>query len=398
MIDYNKVRNLLAEGKSQRQVAKAVGCAQSTVSDISSGKLGWTDDSAAKVQELKDNRSVDKARLRVGLRAEYLYDAAIEVIEEKLVPLKPGKTPTFSNRPEAVQETAVLILSDGHHDQVVHPDEVGGLERYNFDISCRRAETLTDATIKFCTRTLSGYQFDRLVILSLGDSTSGLIHDAERKSHFRNQFKNCLAIGALHAGIVRDLAAHFPQVDVVCVSGNHGRCTDTKEFSGGSHNNWDYMVSKTAAAYCASLPNVQWLIPDAFSTVVPIHGYRFHISHGDDIAGNSGNPWTGLRKRHERHAGIHRGANQSVGEVDAYIIGHHHTRGIVNGNGVAFICNGAWLRTDPYAYIKLGVAGPPEQILFGVHPQRGITWQLPINLLGNDSNVDCRYDYISKNL
>ena len=29
-----------------------------------------------------------------------------------------------------------MHLSDGHHDQVVRPEEVGGLEDYSFPVSC----------------------------------------------------------------------------------------------------------------------------------------------------------------------------------------------------------------------------------------------------------------------
>jgi len=40
-----------------------------------------------------------------------------------------------------------MHLSDGHHDQVVRPEEVGGLEDYNFPISCARAERYVDTEV-----------------------------------------------------------------------------------------------------------------------------------------------------------------------------------------------------------------------------------------------------------
>jgi len=37
--------------------------------------------------------------------------------------------------------------------------------------------------------------------------------------------RNCLAMGQLHALMYRDLAAHFEQVNILYLSGNHGRRT-----------------------------------------------------------------------------------------------------------------------------------------------------------------------------
>jgi len=399
---FSNVRSLCNEGYTQQEVAKKLGISRSYVSDIVCGRAGWCpdDDAEAVIQGLRDDKAFAKKRLREALRAEVLFKEAAEVACKHIKPLKPVAPPKFKKREEAIEETAVLVLSDGHHDQVVSSDSVGGIEEYNFDISCRRAEVLVDAVIKFCTRTLVGYDFRKLVVLSLGDSTSGEIHDAEKRSAFGNQFKNALAIGHLHGLMVRDLSAHFSEIDVHCVSGNHGRRTHSKEYT-GPQNNWDYMVSKIAASATGSLGGVRWHVPDSFDAVVDIEGHGFHISHGDDISNTSGNPWQGLRRRHERQIAIHRGTRAnpqksflSGVEIDYHVIGHHHTRGIVNGNGVGYICNGAWLATDPYAYQKLGVAGPPEQVLFGVNKERGATWQLPVSLYGRDNAKECRYDIV----
>jgi transcriptional regulator with XRE-family HTH domain len=399
---FSSVRSLCNEGYTQKEVAAKFDISRSYVSDIVCGRAGWCpdDDALAVIQGLKDDRAFARKRLREALKAEVLFKEAAKVATQNIKPLRAKAAPKFKKREGAIDETAVLVLSDGHHDQVVSSDSVGGIEEYNFDISCRRAEVLVDAVIKFCTNTLVGYNFNKLVILSLGDSTSGEIHDAEKRSAFGNQFKNALAIGALHGLMVNDLASHFPEIEVHCVSGNHGRRTHSKEYT-GPQNNWDYMVSKIAAAHTSSLGSVSWNIPDSFDAVVDIEGHGFHISHGDDIANTSGNPWQGLRKRHERQIAIHRGTRSNPNksflsgeELDYHVIGHHHTRGIVNGNGVGYICNGAWLATDPYAYQKLGVAGPPEQLLFGVNADRGATWQLPITLYGKDTAKECRYDVI----
>jgi hypothetical protein len=155
-----------------------------------------------------------------------------------------------------------MHLSDGHHDQVVRPEEVGGLEDYNFPISCARAERYVDTVVDWTQNTLAPkFHFPVLWVLAYGDFTSGEIHKACERSYYRNQFKNCkncLAIGQLHALMYRDLAAHFEQVNVLYLAGNHGRRTPKKDYL-GAHDNWDYsdywdyLVGEAARLHCREL-------------------------------------------------------------------------------------------------------------------------------------------------
>ena len=89
------------------------------------------------------------------------------------------------------------------------------------------------------------FYFPVLWVLAYGDYTSGEIHKACERSYYRNQFKNCLAIGQLHALMYRDLAAHFEQVHVLYLAGNHGRRTPKKDYL-GANDNWDYLVAEVA--------------------------------------------------------------------------------------------------------------------------------------------------------
>jgi hypothetical protein len=395
-----QIRDLHAAGWTQTDIAEKFGLAAGHISRICRYRTDLDDaQEASKMQRLTDRAKYDRKRLRVSLRNEDIIRECAEIGAAETTAFKPVKIPTLSKRKEAVEETLVVLLSDGHHDQVVRAEEVNGLENYNFPITLRRGERFVDTILKFAKQTLVGYDFNRLVLLSLGDSTSGEIHDAERRSAFGNQFKNSLAIGAFHAAIIRDLAGHFPQVDVVCTSGNHGRRTTRKEYAGGAHNNWDYMCNRVAQQHLINQPNVSFDIPNSWDTIVDIEGFSFHCSHGDDVAASGGNPWNGLQTLHKTNSGIHRGSDQGqpfcdAKAIDYYCIGHYHTLGSVDGNGVGYLCNGAWLGTDQYAYQSLRVAGRPQQLMFGVHKDHGKTWSLPIHLDGRDNAESCRYDRI----
>ena len=105
---------------------------------------------------------------------------------------------------------------------------------------------------------------------------SGEIHKACERSYYRNQFKNCLAIGQLHALMYRDLAQHFEQVNVLYLSGNHGRRTPKKDYY-GANDNWDYLIAEIARLHCREIDNVHFQIPDAWSANVNINGVGFNI-------------------------------------------------------------------------------------------------------------------------
>lgn len=360
-------------------------------------------ESTAKMTGLKDEKAYATRRLREGLRNENIIRRCAEIARNEVKPFRPVACPKPRRQKGKIQETLVALNSDGHHDQVVRPEEVNGLEDYNFPVSLRRAEQYVDRLIRTAKCSYDRYDYHRLCIFDLGDSTSGEIHDAERKSAFGNQFKNCSAIAKLKAAMYRDLAAHFPKVDIICTSGNHGRRTTRKEYAGGALNNWDFMCNDVARELLRDQENVTFHIPNSWDTIVDVEGFAFHASHGDDVASSAGNPWEGLAKLHKTNSGIHRGsgANQpfcDAREIDYYVIGHHHTLGSVDGNGVGYICNGAWLGTDPFAYQAIRVAGRPQQLIFGVHRKHGKNMPTAIHLDGNDHAKTCRYDGILKSV
>lgn len=395
-----EIKRLSYAGWTQRDIADKFELNPGHVSRIVRS-AGPNDDpqDAAKMLRLQDQAQYAKTRLRAGLRNEDIIRECADIAVRDVKPLRPVKAPSLGKSDGKVTETFCVINSDGHHDQVVRSEEVNGLENYNFPVSLRRAEVFTDGIIRYAHKTLSGYSFPRLVIFDIGDSTSGEIHDAERRSAFGNQFKNCIAIGNLKAAMYRDLAAWFPRIDIIALSGNHGRRTDRKEYAGGPHNNWDYMVTKVAQQSLRDQPNVHYYIPNSWDTLYDVEGFTFHASHGDDVAASSGNPWNGLQSLHKTNSGIHRGSGSNqpfcnAKSIDYYVIGHYHTAGCVDGNGVGYICNGAWLGTDPYAYQKLRVAGRPQQMMFGVHKDHGKTWNLPLHLDGRDDAKKCRYDWV----
>lgn len=399
----------LAAGMKQTAVAKKHSISRSLVSDINTERryadVPWPDCKPApnpsggqhnqvenydptdkKIQELEaevihltDERNRARTQAKSNAKTEGLFQAMAEELPGAVVPfeaLPPARKP-FS-REGKIEEHAVLHLSDGHHDQVVVPEECGGLETYDFPISCCRAERLVDSTLQWTQQTLGDrFYFPVLNVLAYGDHTSGEIHGAATRSYFRYMMRNCLAIGKLHALMFRDLAGYFNQVNVVYVPGNHGRRTQKKDYH-GAHDNWDYLLAVFAREACRRIGNISFLIPNSFSVNLDINGVGFNIAHGDDVRSSLGIPWYGLQKRQARLQAL--APLQSGPRVRYYCVGHFHQKGMVGAQDTETIMNGPWLATDAYAYNSLAGYTEPFQWLHGVNPKYGLTWRMDMKL------------------
>lgn len=404
-----KVKERIREGRlTQPEIAKEFEVSRSLISDIATGrahkvkgeplspkKPGGQHKQApdydptdkrvlaleAEVAHLCDERTFLKRQIKAATKTHGLFQAIVEELPNVVKPMKPLPV-ALPLQPSAkraqIEEHLVMHISDGHHDQIVKPIECGNLERHNFLISMRRAEQYVDTVLKWTQETLApNFTFPVLTILSYGDHTSGEIHGHVERSYFRNIFKNCFAIGQLHALMIRDLAPYFQQINVLCVPGNHGRRSMKKDYH-GAHNNWDYLVAEVAKLHCADMPNVTFAIPDTFTVNVEINGVGFCVFHGDDIKSNLGIPFYGLERRQRRIMALN--ALQGGPRVRYYVCGHfHRPAGLVELDG-EMIVNGSWVATDAYAYNSFSGFTEPSQLLHGVNPKHGITWRMPIHL------------------
>lgn len=329
------------------------------------------------LENVRSERNLLRRQLKAASKRLSVVDSVADDLRELITPLTPLPL-ILPNRHAQVEETLVMVLSDTHCDQVVLPEEVDGLENFNFPIACRRSEVLVEETIKWSQETLSNFRFPNLVILAIGDFVSGEIHNHTRRSQFQNPFKSALATGQLFSCMYRDLSPYFENIDVITVSGNHGRLTEKVELNKAAHENYDYLVNKVAQVYCQDIKNIKFNFPNAFSAIVDINGYNFHVSHGH-VARSSGAAWNRAKKFAQNLGQLH------AGTIDAYVCGHFHSYGDVTISGSSILLsNGALLACDPFSYQALQVASEPSQLLFGVHRHNGVTWRLPVKVRTED--------------
>lgn len=402
-----RIKEAIVAGDKQTDIAGKFHVSRSLVSDIATGRVHkaveWPqgeplpkrpggqrkrhdyDPTNARILELEseivhltDERNRERSRVKANAKTAGLFKAMVAEMDQRIRPM--AALPNLVRpRPKArIVEHVVMHLSDGHHDQVVTPEECGGLEEYDFPISCARAEQYTDSVIEWTQDTLAPkFYFPVLTVLAYGDHTSGEIHGHAERSYYRRQMANCLAIGRLHALMYRDLAPFFEQVNVVYVPGNHGRRTPKKDHH-GAQDNWDFMVAKIAELYCKDHDNISFLIPDAFSVNLDINGVGFNISHGDDVKGNLGIPFYGMVRRQKGLIALN--ATQGGPRIRYFVMGHHHVASSLSDIDGELLVNGAWVGTDAYAYNSFAGYRKPSQWLHGVNPKHGITWRMSVNL------------------
>lgn len=376
---------------TQAQIGEVYGMSRSVISDIATGRVHKDvetpescDDNQflklrGEIEHLREERNDYRRQLKAAAKTQGLFAALVDEMGHRIQPFKalPSSRPV-PTKAGTIQEHLVMHLSDGHHDQIVTPSDTGGLETYDFPISMCRAERFIDTTLKWTQQTLAPqFSFPTLTVLAYGDHTSGEIHGHTSRSYFRNAFKNSLAIGQLHSLMFRDLAPYFDQVNIVYVPGNHGRRSTKKDYH-GAHDNWDYLIAKTAEMYCADLPNVDFTIPNSYSINIDIGGVGFCIFHGDDIRSSLGIPWYGLERRKHRITALN--TVQKGTPVRYHCCGHFHRPGTTTELNGEMIINGAWVASDAYAFNALAGWTEPSQLIHGVNQEYGITWRLPVKL------------------
>lgn len=385
--------DLSRKALTQKEIGAKYGVSRSIVSDIATGRVHKEvvdiepiDDEArmlkmqGEIIHLREERNEYRRQLKFAAKTQGLFTSVVDEMNYRVKPFKslPAARPEFKPSSDTINEHLVMHLSDGHHDQVITSSDTGGLEIYDFPISVCRAEHYVDTVLKWTQQTLAPqYYFPTLNILAYGDHTSGEIHGHTTRSYFKNAFKNSLAIGQLHALMYRDLAPYFDQVNIVYVPGNHGRRSKKKDYH-GAHDNWDYLIAKTAELYCADISNVSFAIPNSFSANVDIGGVGFNIFHGDGIISSLGIPWYGLEKR--RYKVISLNTVQKGTPIRYHCCGHFHRPGSTTELNGEMIINGAWPATDAFAFNALQGYTEPSQLLHGVNKKYGITWRFPVKL------------------
>lgn len=327
-----------------------------------------------KVAEARRDR--DSARLAVKqLTTERDTLAARLGLVEQIADLnpKPPRWLTPKRKPSAHHATICTILSDTHFDEVVNPDEIGGVNAYDREIATLRLRRYFDGVCMLARDYMAGVTFDGIVAMLGGDLVSGDIHDELAQTNEDTLPGTILYWSEMIAAGIGQLADEFGKVHVPVVVGNHGRRTRKPRAKGRARDNYDWLMAGIAAREFRADDRVTFDIPDAFFTQFDVYGTTYRLEHGDQARGGSG--WMGalgpVMRRDQKARTTATAMDQSY---DHLVVGHWHTYASLPEVTV----NGSTKGLDEYAAQGGFGFEPPAQALWLTTPERGITMRAPV--------------------
>jgi hypothetical protein len=265
--------------------------------------------------------------------------------------------------------TAVSELSDTHFDEVVNPDETGGLNAYDRDIATLRLKRWAEGFVKVSRDYLSGVTYDGAVVMLGGDIFTGLLHDLAETNE-DTLFGSLLYWSEQLAAALDMIADEFGRLHVPAVVGNHGRLTHKPRTKQRARDNADWLLAHMLRRQMAS-ERVTFDVPDSTDAWVQVYDTTHLLTHGDQATGGGGigGIWPPVMRLAARK-------RQRYGRDFIIAMGHWHQLIMAPAQGL--IVNGSMKGYDEFASVCNFSPERPQQAAWLTTPENGPTLQLPI--------------------
>ena len=340
----------------------------------------WYDSmvSGSAVPAYKKRKHLDQIA-RTSERRIDRHEVKMDIVGDKMVAAvqaipKVPKPYVSRKRREHSPEDVGLILGDSHVGQSFTFEETGGIAEYNTDIFLQRAENLKLAIADIHELHSQLYELPTIHIFSIGDIVAGMnTAGAWSAAYIVDDVHTQAMKGAeAFADIIHHCLHLFGEVKFYGVYGNHGRGAQKgleKEYI-----NWDYLCYQFLQARFADNPRVTFVIPKTWWLMADVRNHKFMVLHGDDTKGSGTTALSSLVRDQNELMTI-------IREIPDYtLIGHFHSAGEITTNNGKVLINGSFMGPNVYALKNLKKSAKPEQKIFGIHDNRGITWRYDINL------------------
>lgn len=322
-------------------------------------------------KELDKVRKSAVSSQAIGELIRYTLHGAKDILNREEKWVAEPKRSTFHGMP-------VLIMSDIHTGEVVVPEQAMGNE-YNLDICARRQKRVYTKTVRFYRDVLSSAEYPGIVVIYLGDNVSGNIHEELRRTNEIPIFPLVQWQAERTISGLDLLAEEFGRVEVIFVSGNHGRLGRKPTMKFGPQDNFEYALGQMVQMAYREDDRVNVIVSEAFEYHRTIQGVDFLLMHGHQIRGGVG--ISGLatplaladHKRRKQTAAATFWTGQKY-SYEYLLVGHFHQRGRY-GN---VLVNSSLIGPNEFS-IQMGLPYElPQQSTFLVHPDHGLTIEAPI--------------------
>lgn len=277
----------------------------------------------------------------------------------------------------------VTIWSDWHYGEVVQPDEVGGVNKFNMHVAKRRARALVDTTIDLCFNHMgrASTKYPGIVVCLGGDMIGGDIHEELMVTNDRTSHQSVNDLTDIIGAGLESLASKFDRVFVPCVVGNHGRSTKKMRMKSRVYTNYDWSIYCSLERDFRRDKRIRFMVPNESDAHFTIFGHRYLLTHGDSLGVKGGDGIIGALGPIMRGSLKTGRSEAQIGRpYDTMVIGHWHQYLTLPG----LIVNNSLKGYDEYARLMLRAPySRPSQALWFTHPEHGITahWQVYLEQL-----------------
>ena len=330
----------------------------------------------AQLELVKVRRQRDSLQGEVLQLAEKVADLErtlgfVDQVQDSFLEPPSWLSPKQSNKKR--HATLTLLLSDTHFDEVVLPEEVGGLNKYDRQIAEFRLKLWAENSIKMARHYLSGVTYDGVVVMLGGDIFSGDIHEELAQTNEDTMLGSLLHWSERISAALLMFADEFGKVHVPCVVGNHGRMSRKPRMKLRARTNFDWLLGKMIERHLGHDKRFTFQISENADTIVQIYQHGHLLTHGDQVSGGGGigGIWPPIMRMRARKAQ----RAMDIGQpFETLWMGHWHQY----ISTPYMIVNGSTKGLDEYAWLNNFGFEVPQQALAIVTPEHNISIQAPI--------------------
>lgn len=348
-----------------------------------------------KIEQLRAEHELLGRKYRHLLRERNFQDAALNLIQTGIQAI-PYRDPKF-RKPELkkdqplIEESLIMFVADLHTGEVVSPAETMGFGNYNFEIFQRRMEQYVDIVLRFHEDILKTYYHRKLHMFCLGDWVAGIIHEELRETAGAGIMQEVVGCVTVMEQVILDLLPHFPEIELSCVVGNHGRLEKQVRFKRKSQDSFDWLVYTMLAQRLSKYPQIKFNISQAPYLLVTVENHTWLLMHGDTVKGWAGIPFYGVERETRKWGDLFGIKNENFEYV---ALGHFHTPYTLPrpGGGKVF-GSGAVIGPTEFSLAVTNSVSPPSQWLMGMHERKGISLTADIHLSDWVEKLSYRYNF-----
>lgn len=351
---------------------------------------------AETVRKLRIETNALKAELRHSRQEQ---DSAEEIRRRIYeIAARSPEPPEWTYRdsgPSGKRGTPSCLWSDWHRGEVVRPEEVGGLNKFNSEIHDERVKKLVDRTIDLAYNHMGRAKtvYPGAVIMLGGDFMNGDILHPEDQNADRTDQQNINELTDVLAGALDTMAGRFGKLFVPAVVGNHGRASRKPRTKGRVYTSHEWNIYCNLERSFRKSKNIQFLIPGEADAYFRIYGHRYLLTHGDSLGVKGGDGIIGAVGPIMRGTlKVGRSEAQVGRDFDTICMGHWHQALWLPGA----IVNNALKGYDEFARLVLRAPiSRPSQLLWFTHPEHGITARWEVFLEGQLPGVERSTSWVS---